>query len=56
MGYWINTVSFGTVADVSDELVASIFKAEVAEDIAQNLKIQSVELTWNVGVYIFTSR
>jgi len=33
MGYWPNTVSFGTVTGISDELVASIFRAEVAESI-----------------------
>jgi hypothetical protein len=38
MEYRHNTVPFGTVRDISEKLVVSIFKAEVAENITQGLK------------------
>jgi len=56
MGYRPNTVSFGTVTDISDELVASIFKAEVPENLAQILKYRDLELTRNVGIYLPVDR
>ena len=56
MGYRPNTVSVGTIIDISDELVASIFKAEVAENIAQTFKYRDNELTRNVGICLPVDR